>query len=129
MEKEIDRTTQKFCQSCGEVIFKEAEICIKCGVRQYNTSEGQGINNQGSINISVNSNDKNVSSKSRTIALVLCISLGVIGVHRFYVGKIGTGVLQFLTLGGFGIWVLIDFIAILAGAFTDNQGKLIKNWN
>jgi len=43
-------------------------------------------------------------------------------VHRFYVGKIGTGVLMILTFGGLGIWVLIDFIMILVGKFTDKEG-------
>jgi TM2 domain-containing membrane protein YozV len=46
--------------------------------------------------------------------------------HRFYVGKIGTGLLQLFTLGGFGIWVLIDFIMIILGSFTDKDGKKIK---
>jgi TM2 domain-containing membrane protein YozV len=46
--------------------------------------------------------------------------LGFLGVHCFYVGKIGTDILQLLTLGGFGIWTLVDFIMI--GSFSDKQG-------
>jgi TM2 domain-containing membrane protein YozV len=61
--------------------------------------------------------------KSWIVAVLLCFFLGVLGVHRFYVGKIGTGILQLVTLGGFGIWVLIDFIMILVGAFKDKQGQ------
>ena len=49
--------------------------------------------------------------------------LGFWGVHRFYVGKIGTGVAMIFTLGGLGIWTLIDFIMILVGSFTDANGK------
>lgn len=61
--------------------------------------------------------------------MVACINLffvGVLGVHRFVVGKIGTGVLYLLTLGLFGIGVLVDLILIIAGMFTDKSGNEIK---
>lgn len=61
-------------------------------------------------------------------ALLLCFFLGCLGVHRFYVGKVGTGILQLLTFGGFGIWALIDFIMIIVGAFTDKAGNKITQW-
>ncbi|AQZ60863.1 unnamed protein product [[Actinomadura] parvosata subsp. kistnae] len=61
--------------------------------------------------------------KSWIVAVLLCFFLGALGVHRFYVGKIGTGILQLVTLGGLGVWVLIDFIMILIGNFTDKQGQ------
>lgn len=61
-------------------------------------------------------------------AFLLCFFLGMFGVHRFYVGKIGTGILQIVTLGGLGIWVLIDFIMIIVGAFTDKSGNKITEW-
>ena len=68
------------------------------------------------------------SPKSRLAAALLAWFLGVFGVHRFYVGKIGTGVLMILTLGGLGIWVLIDFIWILVGSFKDKQERVLSNW-
>jgi TM2 domain-containing membrane protein YozV len=71
-------------------------------------------------------NLQNKSEKSWIATLLLCFFLGCLGVHRFYAGKIGTGVLQLLTWGGFGIWVLIDFILIIVGSFTDSEGKAIK---
>jgi len=69
------------------------------------------------------------SSKGFVPTLLLCFFFGVLGVHRFYVGKVGTGILQLLTLGGLGIWALIDFIMIVVGSFTDKQGKFIKASN
>lgn len=68
------------------------------------------------------------SNKSRTTALLLCIFLGGIGVHRFYVNKIGTGILQILTFGGLGIWSLYDLIIIITGNFTDKQGNAVMKW-
>ena len=53
--------------------------------------------------------------------------MGGLGVHRFYVGKIGTGILTILTIGGFlGIWQLIDLIVIATGNFKDKDGLKIK---
>ena len=69
-----------------------------------------------------------VSDKKRLVALLLCFFLGVIGVHRFYVGKTGTGILQIVTLGGFGIWVLIDLIMIILGSFSDKEGNVLETW-
>ena len=67
------------------------------------------------------------SPKNWIVTLLLCFFFGYLGIHRFYVGKIGTGILMLLTGGGFGIWLLIDFIIILVGSFTDNEGLPIKN--
>ena len=63
-----------------------------------------------------------ISPKTLLPALLLCFFLGWIGAHRFYVGKVGTGILMLITFGGFGIWSLIDFIMIAIGKFTDKQG-------
>ena len=67
-----------------------------------------------------------MNSKSKVVAAVLCFFLGAFGVHRFYVGKVGTGIVQFLTLGGLGIWALVDFVMILIGSFTDKQGNKLS---
>ena len=62
-------------------------------------------------------------NKSKVVAALLCFFLGGLGIHRFYVGKIGSGILMLLTSGGCGIWALIDFIMILCGSFKDSDGR------
>src|ERR1041384_5929864 len=69
------------------------------------------------------------SEKSRAVALALCIPLGVFGAHRFYAGKIGTGILQLCTMGGFGLWWLFDLITIASGEFRDVDGRRISLWD
>lgn len=77
---------------------------------------------------------ENVSKKSRVVAALLCFLLGALGIHRFYVGKIGTGILMLILTVTFifiwvsFIWALIDFILILCGVFKDSEGKVIFNW-
>ena len=65
-------------------------------------------------------------SKDWLTTFLLCLFCGGLGVHRYYVGKIGTGILYTLTLGLFGIGYLVDFIKILCGKFTDKDGNLIQ---
>ena len=65
------------------------------------------------------------SDRSWLVSLLLCLFLGELGVHRFYAGKIGTGILMFVTAGGLGIWWLIDLIFVAVGKFEDGNGRLI----
>ena len=67
-----------------------------------------------------------LSDKEFLPTLLLCLFVGMLGVHRFYVGKIGTGVAMIFTLGGVGIWVLVDFILICIGSFRDIEGRVVK---
>ena len=76
-------------------------------------------------NQNVQSNPK--SEKGYVPMILLCFFLGGLGVHRFYAGKVGTGILMLLTLGGLGIWTLIDFVIIVLGNFKDADGLAIKN--
>ena len=99
-----------FCQHCGAQINDNAVICVKCGCAVNGANpKSNGVNNRW------------------LLVALLCFFLGGLGVHRFYVGKIGSGVLQLLTCGGCGIWALIDFIMILTGNFTDANGIRIEN--
>lgn len=67
-----------------------------------------------------------VSDKSKGTTGLLCFFLGTLGVHRFYVGKIGTGILWFFTLGLLGIGWFVDLIMIIADAFKDAEGRPLK---
>jgi TM2 domain-containing membrane protein YozV len=69
-----------------------------------------------------------VSKKNRSVALVLCLLFGWLGLHRFYVDKHGTGLLMMFTIGGFFVWYFVDLIYIIAGTYTDNDGLTLHNW-
>lgn len=125
---------KKYCQHCGELIDKDCIVCPKCGKQVGNIGNAEKnivINNNNSASSVVYSNTGTfISPKSRLVALLLCLFLGVLGVHRFYVGKIGTGIIMILLMfTGIGeIWLLIDFILILLGVFKDKRGLKISNW-
>lgn len=65
-------------------------------------------------------------SKSQLVALILVILVGVLGIHRFYLGYTGIGIIQLLTGGGCGIWALIDLIRICTGDLTPKDGSYDK---
>lgn len=69
---------------------------------------------------------ENTSSKSQLVAALLCFFLGFLGIHRFYTGYIGWGILYLFTGGIFGIGVLVDFIRILIGSYTDKDGNKLS---
>ena len=72
----------------------------------------------------LNSTSSTTSTDWLTLFL-LTFFLGVLGVHRFYTGKIGTGFLMLITLGGFGVWFLVDLILVVTGQFTNKEGQKI----
>lgn len=101
----------KFCQNCGAQTNPEQEVCLKCGVRLQKTAVSAYYTGEG---------------KDWLTTLLLCIFLGGLGVHRFYTGRIGTGVLMLLTAGGCGIWWLIDLIMIATGEFKDAECRPLQ---
>lgn len=67
-----------------------------------------------------------VSNRSWTVALVLSLLFGWMGVDRFYLGQIGLGVAKFLTAGGLGVWWVIDFVLIALRRAKDSEGRLLR---
>jgi hypothetical protein len=78
---------------------------------------------QYNINVGIGGYGVTEPPKDWLVALLLCLFLGCLGVHRFYTGHIALGVIQLLTFGGCGIWALVDFILILANSYTDSYGR------
>jgi len=111
----MKKDNEKYCAECGEIINIKAEICPKCGVRQPQ------------ISVKCTESESKPKDNRWLTCLLLCLFLGGFGVHRFYTGHTAIGVIQLLTLGGCGIWALVDLIFILTGTFKDHQGNLIRN--
>ncbi len=73
-----------FCRGCGKEIHETAPTCPHCGAPQHSAAASGPR-----------------SEKDYVVTVLLCFFLGVLGVHRFYVGKIGTGILMLFTFGRF----------------------------
>jgi ribosomal protein L40E len=106
---------QKFCENCGATIDAKAVICPKCGVPlgPYKKLLEQR---------------EDASDRSRLVALLFVWFFGVLGIHRFYVNRVWSGILWLLTFGLFGVGVLVDLILIASGKFTDKWGKPLLVW-
>lgn len=111
------------CGYCGYEIEIAKENLDRNGIKE---GEHYTINNVQVNNYDLNLSRVNYSTKSKKVALILCLFLGVLGGHNFYVGKIGKGLLYLLTGGLFGIGVIIDLISIIFGSFKDANGLLLK---
>lgn len=141
-----DKNKKIYCRNCSSEMSKDAIVCVKCGVKKGKGNNycgfcGGKTNENAAICVSCGASLKNnkidnligVNSKSKLIAVLLCVFLGTLGIHRFYVGDNSTGfVLLALTLGGFltcgittfisFIWVVVDLILIIIDKITDENG-------
>lgn len=119
-QSNVPNGATKFCSHCGGVIAREAVICPQCGCQ---VEQFQYANQPAPTPVIINNNVSNVNNanttvpmgrqKNKWVAFCLCFFFGYLGAHRFYEGKIGTGILYLFTGGLFGIGWLVDLIIIL----------------
>lgn len=116
-----------YCRNCGLEIDNNASVCVHCGVKtnqgtKFCQSCGEQTNPQDQTCRACGVQLKG-SGKDWLTALLLAAFLGYFGVHRFYTGHIGIGVIQLLTGGGCGIWYIIDIILIVTKNYKDADGN------
>lgn len=118
------RGNPMYCRHCGSEIASNTKFCQNCGAAQGESGSQQPVINIVNTNTNTNIN-KNFGyiHKRKWIAFFLCLFLGYFGIHRFYVGKIGTGIIWLFTFGFFGIGWVLDLIFILLGGFRDKAGQ------
>ncbi len=68
------------------------------------------------------------ASTSRSTLLLLALLTGFYGGHRFFTRKYASGLIQLLTSGGLGLWLLVDIVLIVSGRFTDGHGRRVTSW-
>ncbi|MEE0420015.1 MAG: TM2 domain-containing protein [Lachnospiraceae bacterium] len=126
----------KFCEYCGcelprtapeNVNYSSSQTVINNYYQAPPAYSGQQTQDQYVYQPPQQSESRvrSYSYKSRTIALILCVCLGYLGGHYFYVGKFGMGLLYFFTAGLFGIGWIVDIIRIAMGTFPDKQDRIL----
>lgn len=116
-----------YCPKCGTKLNEGANFCSQCGYK-FNDQVTTPQNYQsysGKATGKLDKDGKPYSDKNGLAVLLLAIFVGMFGVHRFYSGSIGIGVIQLLTLGGCGIWVLVDIVMLVTGSMKDGEDKTI----
>jgi hypothetical protein len=112
---EPDAMKPNYCPRCGHELAPGGQYCPQCA---FPIRSNEGFYNY-----------LPVSPHSRLIALVLCVLLGYLGVHRFYVGRVVSGLIWMFTGGLLGIRWLIDIILITTANFRDSEGLRVLDWD
>lgn len=115
------------CSNCGNVVDEVSAFCISCGSKVEGTQPVSTIN-KIKEEISPDKRDItiSISPKDKGVLILLATWFGLLGIDRFYRGQVGLGILKLLTLGGCGIWALIDAIMYMVGGLSsDSAGKWI----
>ena len=111
-----------FCKNCGAEVT--SKFCTACGTAvEESVAETKVVVDAPQILVGETTQTEEGVRKSKWTAFFLCLFLGGLGLHRFYVGKTGTGILWLVTVGIFGIGSLVDLITILTGSFLDSNGN------
>ena len=116
----VAQENTKFCKHCGAKIPSAAVICTHCGcqVEEIKNNEQPSIvinnaNTNTNTNNNINAAMLGVRVKNKWVAFFLCLFLGIFGIHKFYEGKVGMGIVYLFTGGLFGIGWIVDCIALL----------------
>lgn len=97
-------------------------------IARLNSDDRRVYHGAQSLHLSGTVRDETQSRCSRAVALILVLLLGMFGAHRFYVGRTGSAFAMLFTLGGLGIWWLIDIVIVVSGQLKDDQGKRVSEW-
>lgn len=121
-----------FCPNCGTSVVQQRQTQSSAQYQAQNVQQPPTIIiNNANTNTNMNSNYgggfSSISVKSRWLAFFLCLFVGIFGIHRFYVGKVGTGIIWLFTGGALGIGWVIDLVVIFSGGFRDSYGCYLKN--
>lgn len=108
-----------YCTNCGKAISEKAVVCPGCGVPTSQAQDNRVVINNENI---VGGIYPPYPPKSKFITLLLAFFGGGLGLHRFYVGKIGTGILWLLTGGLFLVGWIVDLLMIIFDGFRDVHG-------
>jgi hypothetical protein len=122
-----------YCQKCGLFFMDDASICHECGEALSPTVKPEfadaGLDPPAGSGFGA-PQEMGVSPKKRNVVILLCYFFGIFGVHRFYLGKIMSGIFMILTFGGLTIWCCIDFVRAVTAPFTDSKGREVsKEYN
>lgn len=94
VERPVPTENQKFCKFCGAIIDKDCVICPKCGkqVEELKSAQPNVVINNTNTNANVNTIRGYGRPKNKWVSFFLCLFFGMIGAHKFYEGKVGTGI-------------------------------------